>query len=95
MQDVIPEDKQPELLGSISKGNISMRVLRDVFESFINMGPLSQVGVRQWCRHRGEGSGVQASASCQWSAAKQPLQSSPAHPPCHTSTRPSTPPHPV
>lgn len=43
IQDVIPEDKQPELLGTISKGNISMRVLRDVFESFINMGPLSQV----------------------------------------------------
>lgn len=65
VQDVIPEDKQPELLGSISKGNISMRVLRDVFESFINMGPLSQVGVGQWRRHRGEGLGVQALASCQ------------------------------
>ena len=62
MQDVIPEDKQPELLGSISKGNISMRVLRDVFESFINMGPLSQVGVwALWRCHRGEG----ALASCQ------------------------------
>lgn len=44
MQDIIPEDKQPELLGTISKGNITMRVLRDVFESFMNMGPLSQVG---------------------------------------------------
>eukprot|EP00775_Hariotina_reticulata_P009897 gene9897-10054_t len=42
IQDVIPEDKQPELLESIHKGNISMRVLRDVFESFLNMGPLSQ-----------------------------------------------------
>jgi hypothetical protein len=44
LQDIIPEDKQPELLGTISKGNITMRVLRDIFESFINMGPLSQVG---------------------------------------------------
>ena len=44
-QDVIPEDKQPELIGSISKGNVTMRVLRDVFESFVNMGPLSQVGL--------------------------------------------------
>lgn len=44
LQDVIPEDKQPELLGTISKGNITMRVLRDIFDSFVNMGPLSQVG---------------------------------------------------
>jgi hypothetical protein len=43
LQDVIPEDKQPELLGTISKGNITMRVLRDIFDSFVNMGPLSQV----------------------------------------------------
>jgi signal recognition particle subunit SRP54 len=41
---VIPEDKQPELLESIQRGNVSMRVMRDVFESFLNMGPLSQVG---------------------------------------------------
>jgi hypothetical protein len=43
LQDVIPEDKQPELLDSIQRGNVSMRVMRDVFESFLNMGPLSQV----------------------------------------------------
>eukprot|EP00879_Flechtneria_rotunda_P006329 GHRR01006652.1.p1 GENE.GHRR01006652.1~~GHRR01006652.1.p1 ORF type:complete len:520 (+),score=205.24 GHRR01006652.1:452-2011(+) len=43
IQDVIPEDKQPELLETIQRGNISMRVMRDVFESFLNMGPLSQV----------------------------------------------------
>jgi hypothetical protein len=45
LQDVIPEDKQPELLDSIQRGNVSMRVMRDVFESFLNMGPLSQVRV--------------------------------------------------
>ena len=44
IQDVIPEDKQPELLETIQKGNISMRVLRDMFESFLQMGPMSQVG---------------------------------------------------
>eukprot|EP00882_Tetradesmus_deserticola_P010979 GHRQ01011613.1.p1 GENE.GHRQ01011613.1~~GHRQ01011613.1.p1 ORF type:complete len:316 (+),score=138.04 GHRQ01011613.1:241-1188(+) len=43
IQDVIPEDKQPELLDSIQRGNVSMRVMRDVFESFLNMGPLSSV----------------------------------------------------
>lgn len=47
-QDVIPEDKQPELLDSIQRGNVSMRVMRDVFESFLNMGPLSQVGREGW-----------------------------------------------
>ncbi len=50
LQDVIPEDKQPELLETISKGNISMRVLRDVFESFLQMGPMSQVGGRAQLR---------------------------------------------
>jgi signal recognition particle subunit SRP54 len=44
IQDVIPEAKQPELLDTISKGNITMRVLRDIFESFLQMGPISQVG---------------------------------------------------
>lgn len=44
IQDVIPEDKQPELLDTISKGNVSMRVLRDMFESVLQLGPMSQVG---------------------------------------------------
>ncbi|GBG00646.1 signal recognition particle 54 kDa, partial [Raphidocelis subcapitata] len=43
IQDVIPEDKQPELLDSISRGNVTMRVMRDVFESFLSMGPVSQI----------------------------------------------------
>jgi hypothetical protein len=55
-QDVIPEDKQPELLDTISKGNVTMRVLRDIFESFLNMGPLSQVGGCVW---GGGGGGVE------------------------------------
>ena len=45
LQDAIPESKQPELLETISKGNVTMRVLRDVFESFLSMGPMSQVCV--------------------------------------------------
>lgn len=43
-QDVIPEDKQPELLDTISKGNVTMRVLKDMFESVLELGPMSQVG---------------------------------------------------
>ncbi len=44
-QDVIPEDKQPELLDTISKGNVTMRVLKDMFESVLELGPMSQVTV--------------------------------------------------
>jgi hypothetical protein len=43
IQDVIPEDKQPEMLETIARGNVTMRVMRDVFESFLSMGPVSQV----------------------------------------------------
>uniref|UniRef100_A0A7R9YRS2 Signal recognition particle 54 kDa protein n=1 Tax=Chlamydomonas euryale TaxID=1486919 RepID=A0A7R9YRS2_9CHLO len=43
IQDVIPEDRQPELIETITKGNISMRVLRDMFESVLEMGPMSQM----------------------------------------------------
>ncbi|KAJ9507604.1 hypothetical protein QJQ45_019210 [Haematococcus lacustris] len=42
IQDIIPEDKQPELLDSIQKGNVTMRVLKDMFESVLEMGPMSQ-----------------------------------------------------
>ncbi|KAG2436546.1 hypothetical protein HYH02_011483 [Chlamydomonas schloesseri] len=43
IQDVIPEDKQPELLDTISKGNVNMRVLKDMFESVLELGPMSQM----------------------------------------------------
>eukprot|EP00983_Pelagomonas_calceolata_P082357 1155903-Pelagomonas_calceolata.AAC.1 len=42
IQDAIPEDKQPELLDTINKGNMSMRVLRDMFDSVLELGPMSQ-----------------------------------------------------
>mmetsp|Transcript_3182 Transcript_3182/g.5456 ORF Transcript_3182/g.5456 Transcript_3182/m.5456 type:complete len:506 (+) Transcript_3182:110-1627(+) len=43
IHDVIPEDRQPELLDSISRGNVTMRVLRDMFESVMELGPMSQM----------------------------------------------------
>lgn len=43
IQDVLPEEKQPELLDTISKGQVTMRVMKEMFESFLQMGPLSQV----------------------------------------------------
>lgn len=43
IQEVIPEDKQPELLESFTKGNISLRVMKEMFESMLEMGPMSQM----------------------------------------------------
>ncbi|GAX73630.1 hypothetical protein CEUSTIGMA_g1081.t1 [Chlamydomonas eustigma] len=43
IQDVIPEDKQPEMIENITKGNMSMRVMKDMFESVLEMGPMSQM----------------------------------------------------
>lgn len=39
---MIPKDKEPELLKSM-QGGMTMRVLREMFESVLNMGPLSSV----------------------------------------------------
>ena len=43
ISDVIPEDKQPELLENITKGQFSMRILYDQFQNILKMGPMSQV----------------------------------------------------
>ncbi|CAD7695339.1 unnamed protein product [Ostreobium quekettii] len=43
ISDVIPEDKQPELLENIAKGQFSMRILYDQFQNILKMGPMSQV----------------------------------------------------
>jgi len=43
IQDVIPEDKQPELIDTIAKGQFSMRILYEQFSNILKMGPMSQV----------------------------------------------------
>lgn len=43
IQEVIPDDKQPQLLDTISKGNVTMRVLKDMFDSVLQLGPMSQM----------------------------------------------------
>jgi hypothetical protein len=48
IQDVIPEAKQPELLDTISKGNISMRVRG----RGVPGGPGGSRGWGQWREHR-------------------------------------------
>lgn len=42
IQEVIPKDKEPELLKSM-QGGMTMRIMRDMFESVLSMGPLSSV----------------------------------------------------
>jgi len=43
IQDVIPEDKQPEMMDTIAKGQFSMRILYEQFANILKMGPMSQV----------------------------------------------------
>mmetsp|Transcript_23933 Transcript_23933/g.66437 ORF Transcript_23933/g.66437 Transcript_23933/m.66437 type:complete len:492 (+) Transcript_23933:377-1852(+) len=43
IQDVIPEDKQPELMETIAKGQFCMRILYEQFSNILKMGPMSQV----------------------------------------------------
>lgn len=43
LQDAIPERQQNEMVEAISKGAVSMRVMREIFDSVLQMGPLSQI----------------------------------------------------
>lgn len=43
LQDVIPEDRQPEMLANIAKGEFSFRTLKEQFQSILKLGPMSQV----------------------------------------------------
>lgn len=47
IQDAIPEDRQPEMLQNIAKGDFSFRMLKEQFQSILKMGPMSQVGALQ------------------------------------------------
>ena len=41
--EVLPDDKQPELLENIAKGQFTMRILYEQFQNILKMGPMSQV----------------------------------------------------
>ena len=43
VKEAISEDKQKKMVENISKGQFSMRDMRDQFSTVLNMGPLSQV----------------------------------------------------
>uniref|UniRef100_A0ACD5V4A1 Uncharacterized protein n=1 Tax=Avena sativa TaxID=4498 RepID=A0ACD5V4A1_AVESA len=43
IQDVIPADKQPELLAKISEGTFTLRLLYEQFQNLLKMGSLGQV----------------------------------------------------
>ncbi|CAH8353793.1 unnamed protein product [Eruca vesicaria subsp. sativa] len=43
LQGVVPKDQQAEYLEKISKGNFSMRMMYDQYQSLLNAGPLSEL----------------------------------------------------
>lgn len=43
IQDVIPQDQQPELLDKLAQGHFTMRILYDQFANIQKMGPMSAV----------------------------------------------------
>lgn len=43
IQDVIPQDQQPELLDKLAQGQFTMRILYDQFANIQKMGPMSAV----------------------------------------------------
>mmetsp|Transcript_12342 Transcript_12342/g.39113 ORF Transcript_12342/g.39113 Transcript_12342/m.39113 type:complete len:499 (+) Transcript_12342:569-2065(+) len=43
IQDVIPQDQQPELLEKLAEGKFSMRILYEQFANILKMGPMGQV----------------------------------------------------
>ena len=43
IQDVIPQDQQPELLDKLAQGHFTMRILYEQFANIQKMGPMSAV----------------------------------------------------
>ncbi|CAH8254969.1 unnamed protein product [Arabidopsis lyrata] len=43
LQEVVPKDQQPELLEKLSQGNFTLRIMYDLFQNILNMGPLKEV----------------------------------------------------
>lgn len=41
--DIVPEDKQMEMMEQMQKGNMSMRTFRSLMEQFSSAGPMSSV----------------------------------------------------
>ena len=45
LQEVVPKDQQAEIMEKISKGNFSMRMMYDQYQSVLSSGPLNQVRI--------------------------------------------------
>lgn len=43
IHEVVPMDKQPELLQKLSEGHFSLRIMYEQFQNILKMGPISQV----------------------------------------------------
>lgn len=44
--DIMPEEKQMEMMEQMQKGNMTMRTFRGFMEQFASAGPMSSVGTR-------------------------------------------------
>lgn len=42
LQNVIPEEDQPEMVERLAKGNFTMRSMYEQFQNLTKMGPMSQ-----------------------------------------------------
>lgn len=45
--DIVPEDKQMEMMEQMQKGNMSMRTFRSLMEQFSSAGPMSSVCLKE------------------------------------------------
>ncbi|KAI3455300.1 hypothetical protein Pfo_011963 [Paulownia fortunei] len=43
IHEVVPMDEQPELLKKLSEGNITLRIMYELFQNMLKMGPIGQV----------------------------------------------------
>lgn len=44
IQEVIPADQQPQLLQKLSEGSFTLRLMYELFQNYLKMGPAGQVG---------------------------------------------------
>ncbi|CAK8535651.1 unnamed protein product [Lathyrus sativus] len=43
IHEVVPMDQQPELLQKLTEGNFTLRLMYEIFQNVLQMGPISQV----------------------------------------------------
>jgi hypothetical protein len=66
VQDVIPEDGQPEMMDKIARGQFTMRIMYEQFQNILKMGPMGQVR----CGRAPQTDRTALRSSCQGSACR-------------------------